>query len=428
MELENEVTDDDGLFSPIVKLFWGKEKIIRKYLGTNDGKCSKCSMYPAVSEQNFLTLKIEVPVTNASVELSSLIYNYFSESLDQMKLRCGNCCNHDSNCPQSGRCKSRPAVTQNILTQSPTFLIIQLKRFGLQLNSKIQTDVIPDTKLTLPNQDSFELTAVADHVGSNIFSGHFVSYIKSGQHWTLCNDANISSVPETSVGNNNNYLYFYQKIIITNETEKLPASVPPTYCQEVQSCQPVPDGCHVQTDIKTRKKLVKLDGEPSELPHKLSLHNKTTKKKASAKNVEKCEKRPIPGEPSKIKKKQVGNFEKELKQCNTCKRKFVNLQLHRNGNNCFKLDFSTTQMNPNVDKTYDKAGQIISEEPHIESELECPCRGCNKVFKRLLSHLNSKKGSTCKEFYSEKELEKPSKSAVFYKKHKGEVKRKNKAN
>ena len=144
IELEKEVTDDDGLFSPIVKRFWGKEKIIRRYLATNDGKCSMCSMYPAVNDQNFLTLKIEVPVINASVELSSLIYNYLSESLDQMKLRCGNCCNHDSNCPQTGPCKSRPAVTQNILTQSPTFLIIQLKRFGLQLNSKIQTDVIPN--------------------------------------------------------------------------------------------------------------------------------------------------------------------------------------------------------------------------------------------------------------------------------------------
>jgi hypothetical protein len=117
LELEKEVTDDDGLFSPIVKLFWGKEKIIRKYLATNDGKCANCSMYPAVSDQKFLTLKIEVPVINASVELSSLIYNYFSESLDQMKLRCGNCCNHDSKCPQSGPCKSRPAVTQTILTK-----------------------------------------------------------------------------------------------------------------------------------------------------------------------------------------------------------------------------------------------------------------------------------------------------------------------
>ena len=228
VELEKEVIDDDGLFSPILQLFWGKEKIIRKYLATNDGRCAKCSNYPAVSDQNFLTLKIEVPVTNVSVELSSLIYSYFSESLDQMKLRCGNCCTHVSNCPQNGICKSRPAVTQTVLTKSPTFLIIQLKRFGPQLNSKIQTDVIPNTKLSLPNHDSFELTAVSDHVGSKISSGHFVSYIKSGQHWTLCNDASISIVPEASVRNKNNYLYFYRKVVTTDSEEKYPGFVPQT--------------------------------------------------------------------------------------------------------------------------------------------------------------------------------------------------------
>ena len=61
-------------------------------------------------------------------------------------------------------------------------------------------------------------------------------------------------------------------------------------------------------------------------------------------------------------------------------------------------------MNPNLDKASEEAGKHISTEPNTESELEHPCRGCKKVFKRLLSHLNSKKGSTCKELYSEKEL------------------------
>ena len=56
IELEKEVSDDDGLFSPILKKFWGEEKITRKYLATPDGKCLKCLIYPAVSNQDFLTL------------------------------------------------------------------------------------------------------------------------------------------------------------------------------------------------------------------------------------------------------------------------------------------------------------------------------------------------------------------------------------
>ena len=418
IELEKEVTDDDGLFSPIVKRFWGKEKIIRKYLATNDGKCAKCSLYPAVSNQNFLTLKIEVPLINASVKLSSLLYNYFSESLDEMKLRCGNCCSHITNCPQTGLCKSRPAVTQTVLTKSPSFLVIQLKRFGLQLNSKIQTDVIPDTRLTLPNEDSFELTAVTDHIGSTISSGHFISFIKSDQHWKLCNDANISNVTEASVGNKNNYVYFYRKIEITNNKEIYPAFVPQTYWQEVQSWQSVPPGCHVQTDMETGKTFAKLEVKPSALPP--SLPSKTNKSKAKDKSAKHYDKQPIPTEHSKIKKKQGGNFKKELKQCDICKRKFVNLNLHKTRNNCFESDASKATVNS--DNT-----ENCSEEPNTKSVLESLCRGCNKIFKSLLCHLNSKKGTTCKECYTEKELEKPSKSKVFYEKNKDEIKKKKKA-
>ena len=43
---EKEFLDDDNLFSSTFNQFWGKEKIIRKFLGTNDGKCGKCQMYP----------------------------------------------------------------------------------------------------------------------------------------------------------------------------------------------------------------------------------------------------------------------------------------------------------------------------------------------------------------------------------------------
>ena len=47
IELEKEVSDDDGLFSSIMKQFWGEEKITRKYLATPDGKSLKCLIYPA---------------------------------------------------------------------------------------------------------------------------------------------------------------------------------------------------------------------------------------------------------------------------------------------------------------------------------------------------------------------------------------------
>ena len=99
--LDKEFIDDDNLFSSTFKQFWGKEKIIRKFLGTNNGKCEKCQMYPSINDQNFQSIKVEVPDLNVSIELSSLVQRYYSESIDQMQMRCSNCCKHVQNCPHS---------------------------------------------------------------------------------------------------------------------------------------------------------------------------------------------------------------------------------------------------------------------------------------------------------------------------------------
>ena len=88
LELEKEIQDDDGLFTPILHEFWGKEVTAMKFLDTPDGKCNKCLLYPSMSEDKFLTVKLKVPCSNHSIFLSTLIANHFSESSDQMMLRC----------------------------------------------------------------------------------------------------------------------------------------------------------------------------------------------------------------------------------------------------------------------------------------------------------------------------------------------------
>ena len=160
--------------------------------------------------------------------------------------------------------------------------------------------------------------------------------------------------------------------------------------------------------MKTGKKFSKLEAEPPAPPPSLTLPIKTNKNK-----VEMCEKQPIATEHSKIKKTQVGSFEKELKQCGKCKRNFVNLQLHKTKSNCFEPDVFKSPTNLNVDKknTF-KQTEKCRGESITNSDLGTICKGCSKVFERLLRHLNSKKGSTCKEFYDANELEKPP-SKVF---------------
>jgi hypothetical protein len=93
------------LITPILENFWGKEVTLRKFVDTEDGRCVRCQMYPSYSEDKFLTLKIQVPESYYNINLSHLVANYYSENTDQLVLRCGTCCTHQSNCPQTGSCK-----------------------------------------------------------------------------------------------------------------------------------------------------------------------------------------------------------------------------------------------------------------------------------------------------------------------------------
>ena len=149
-ELEAEVSDDDGLFSPSLENFWGKEVTIRKFVNMSDGKCVRCKMFPAYKEDKFLTLKLKVPESNDDIMLSQLISSYYPESAEQMVLRCGICCTHTASCPQIGPCKSHNAVTQVMMTKSPKYLIVQLMRFEGADNGKKLTNVTPGKVLQLP--------------------------------------------------------------------------------------------------------------------------------------------------------------------------------------------------------------------------------------------------------------------------------------
>jgi hypothetical protein len=169
-------------------------------------------MFPAYKEDKFLTLKLKVPESNDDIMLSQLISSYYSESAEQMVLRCGICCTHTTACPQIGPCKSRNAVTQVMLTKSPKYLIVQLMRFEGAHNGKILTNVTPGNILQLPHQENYELISVTSHMGINASSGHYVTFVNLlGLSWTLCNDTQCSAVPETDVFSPDNYIYVFKK-------------------------------------------------------------------------------------------------------------------------------------------------------------------------------------------------------------------------
>ena len=77
---------------------------------------------------------------------------------------------------------------------------------------------------------------------------------------------------------------------------------------------------------------------------------------------------------------QVGDFKNELKECQNCQKKFVDLHKHLDSNVCSNKGAKKDQVDTSEDI----------------------CKGCGKSFKRLQKHLNGKSGSKCKEqFYFE---------------------------
>jgi ubiquitin C-terminal hydrolase len=51
---------------------------------------------------------------------------------------------------------------------------------------------------------------VTSHIGQFTNSGHYVSFTKSGDGWTLCDDARNYDVAESSVKNKDNYVFAWQ--------------------------------------------------------------------------------------------------------------------------------------------------------------------------------------------------------------------------
>ena len=65
-------------FLPLLQSFWGKEKNIRKFLDTPDGKCPRCMTYPGSSDEPFFTMKVKVLEYDCKFTLSSLVDRYYA--------------------------------------------------------------------------------------------------------------------------------------------------------------------------------------------------------------------------------------------------------------------------------------------------------------------------------------------------------------
>ncbi|BFG35482.1 ubiquitin carboxyl-terminal hydrolase 3 [Prunus yedoensis var. nudiflora] len=192
---------------------------------TNETRCLRCETVTARDETFFdLSLDIE---QNSSI--TSCLKNFSStETLNaEDKFFCDKCCS------------LQEAQKRMKIKKPPHILVIHLKRFKyieqLGRYKKLSYRVVFPLELKLSNtvedaESEYSLFAVVVHVGSGPNHGHYVSLVKSHNHWLFFDDENVEMIDESAVqtffgsaqeyssNTDHGYILFYESLGTINKS------------------------------------------------------------------------------------------------------------------------------------------------------------------------------------------------------------------
>ncbi|XP_027073310.1 ubiquitin carboxyl-terminal hydrolase 4 [Coffea eugenioides] len=186
---------------------------------TNETRCLRCETVTA-RDETFLDLSLDIE-QNSSI--TSCLKNFSStETLNaEDKFFCDKCCS------------LQEAQKRMKIKKPPHILVIHLKRFKyieqLGRYKKLSYRVVFPLELKLSNtvEDAdaeYSLFAVVVHVGSGPNHGHYVSLVKSHNHWLFFDDENVEMIDESAVqtffgsaqeyssNTDHGYILFYERI------------------------------------------------------------------------------------------------------------------------------------------------------------------------------------------------------------------------
>ncbi|KAI0512368.1 ubiquitin carboxyl-terminal hydrolase 3-like [Dendrobium catenatum] len=190
---------------------------------TNETRCLRCETVTA-RDETFLDLSLDIE-QNSSI--TSCLKNFSStETLNaEDKFFCDKCCS------------LQEAQKRMKIKKPPNVLVIHLKRFKyieqLGRYKKLSYRVVFPLELklsnTVENADSeYSLFAVVVHVGSGPNHGHYISLVKSHNHWLFFDDENVEMMDESHVqtffgsaqeyssNTDHGYILFYENLSVGN--------------------------------------------------------------------------------------------------------------------------------------------------------------------------------------------------------------------
>lgn len=161
---------------------------------TNETRCLRCETVTA-RDETFLDLSLDIE-QNSSI--TSCLKNFSStETLNaEDKFFCDKCCS------------LQEAQKRMKIKKPPQILVIHLKRFKYMENlgryKKLSYRVVFPMELKLSNtmeeaDIEYSLFALVVHVGRGPDHGHYVSLVKSHNHWLLFDDDNVEIIDELAV-------------------------------------------------------------------------------------------------------------------------------------------------------------------------------------------------------------------------------------
>ncbi|RXH75585.1 hypothetical protein DVH24_039284 [Malus domestica] len=192
---------------------------------TNETRCLRCETVTA-RDEIFLDLSLDIE-QNSSI--TSCLKNFSStETLNaEDKFFCDKCCS------------LQEAQKRMKIKKPPHILVIHLKRFKyieqLGRYKKLSYRVVFPLELKLSNtvedaESEYSLFAVVVHVGSGPNHGHYVSLVKSHNHWLFFDDENVEMIDESAVqtffgsaqeyssNTDHGYILFYESLGTSNKS------------------------------------------------------------------------------------------------------------------------------------------------------------------------------------------------------------------
>ena len=364
--IANEVAKVGAQQARFISKFRGREANEKAFLHTRDGCCNH-GHTPRTEEEGFQAIKLDIPSTSSLISLNILVSNHYEENSSTFSMKCSDCCTHPSNCPRTGKCKLREAISQKQLISTPDILYIQLLRFEDYQNPKVKTKVIPENVLILPNQDKYKLVSIGNHLGTYINNGHYQALIKTGTTWVKADDTSTVKTSLSTEITEKNYLFVYKKFSTTTPL------VATNYWEEVYEDQPVPPGLHVQLNTRTGRKFAKSIDDECET-------NGQRDKKVNGKK----------------------KFTEHKLKCSNCKLMFENLQHHLEASLICKQTLNekitdekvkqvVKPMKSKEEESMNKLGKFLFVKGSMKfeeiEEGKIQCGGCKGKFSRIVGHL-----------------------------------------